>query len=83
MAVFSQTFVGRYGLHFITNAQLAYVTVLHVDRVGIGHTEADDYPTGGLREFYYEQAAGRIWFSNDQPFGLDQLENTVFVMWKT
>lgn len=83
MAVFSQTFVGRYGLHFITSAQLAYVKILHVDRVGVGYTEANDYPTGSAREFYYEQAAGRVWFSPDQTFQLDQQENTVFVMWQT
>jgi hypothetical protein len=83
MALYSNTYNGRWATTFIFDSELVNVNILGVKRHGIGQAQVDSIPSGGVNEFYYDQANGKIFFSTDLPFVFDPTENDVFVLWKT
>lgn len=80
MAVYSNSYAGRYGTSWVSDSLLANVRILGVKRAGVGYTQSSAMPVEGERTFYYDQSIGRIHFA--ESFGLQINENRVFVMWK-
>lgn len=92
MAVYSRTYYGTPGLYDIVIPDLAYVNILMVAREGAVHNQVLTTPAEGSKEFYYEQANGRIVFPSLSRFtsyvdpaatsDLDTVYERVLIEWR-
>jgi hypothetical protein len=82
MAVFSMTLYGIPGIDYVQDDDLAYKTILHVERNGMG------FGLIGNNDYVYTNAIGRISFDNvfeGPTIGRPNRYNleSVFVIYKT
>lgn len=92
MAVQEKYYLGTGGSNMLTAPELSYVTILHVEREGLGHRVIDTIPTTGQRAVQYVPSQGRLIFDPANPFTLglpDEDEPSdvysrekIYVLWK-
>lgn len=68
MSVKTKYYIGTPNGTWITDSELAYVTILKVTRSGTVFTKTGAESAESLR-FIYSPSIGRIYFSADNPFG--------------
>lgn len=92
MAIKKKYFQATPGAYSLTAPEIAYATILHVEREGAGHRVIDGLPATGERACQYVESLGQLIFDSSNPFtggvldtgptSVDLPNEIIFVLWK-